>query len=212
MLIDVVKEAISSSREELGQRINMGFDIFSKEVFTIRCIQDSVLVRGVEELKKWTGKSNATIVYDSRVVPFTHGEFFDAVKYKRNIAVVGFTKNGDVFGGFYSGAVINQDGLSLDPNIFIFSFESRGRCKTPQKFSVEESLRTLAFVAFYEDDQFGFIQFSVNNVGGFWLGNMSSLSFCYNLSQAFDGLMDTTLTGKDCDNHRCTRLMAIQLS
>ena len=56
-----------------------------------------------------------------------------------NIAVVGCTPKGDVFGGFYSVAVTKQDSEFFDPNIFAFSFESHGRCETPLRFGVRKS-------------------------------------------------------------------------
>ena len=62
----------------------------------------------VNACKEWTGKTNATIIYDSAVDEFTSDGLFETVKGKRNIALIGFTTDGDVFGGFYSIAVTKQ--------------------------------------------------------------------------------------------------------
>ena len=88
----------------------------------------------IDSLKEWTGKSRASVVYDSTIDPFTADWLFQKVKGKPNIAIVATTTEGDVFGGFSSVAVTEHNKLFFDPNTFIFSFESHGRCKTPQRF------------------------------------------------------------------------------
>ena len=170
----------------------------------------------VNALKEWTGKARAKVIFDSTVDEFTHHGLFNNVKGKRNIAVVGFTTDGDVFGGFYSVAVTEQGKRFFDPIIFAFSFESRGRCMTPQRFVLKEGLKEDAYVRFYFSDMAVFVVFWVDGSGGFYLGNERSASICYDISDAFEGLEDTTLTGKNGawdqgQYHHCTRLVAIQL-
>ena len=172
--------------------------------------------RCVNALKEWTGKAKATIIYDSTVDEFTHDGLFTKVRGKPNIAVVGFTTDGDVFGGFYSRAVTKQNEQFFDPNIFVFSFESHGRCMTPQRFVVKERVMS-AYVRFFQNNSCGFVWFGVYDEGGFCLGDERSNSYCFDTSRAFEGLEDTTLTGQnniDCDYppyHHCTRLVAIHL-
>ena len=168
----------------------------------------------ITALTEWTGKAHATIINDSTVDEFTADSQFNKVRGKENIAIVGFTTDGDVFGGFYSAAVTEQDEHFFgDPNIFVFSFESHGRCKTPQRFDVKKRLKESAFVRFSKDDWNGFVEFGVDGygAGGFWLGNERSKSFCWNISRAFEGLENTTLTGNNGLYYHCTRLVAIQL-
>ena len=172
--------------------------------------------RFVNALKEWTGKATATIIYDSTVDEFTADGLFNKVMGKPNVAVIGFTTAGDVFGGFYSVAVTEQEKTFFDPNIFAFSFESRGRCETPQRFIVKEGLREKASVAFLNRG-YNFVAFwaSCFDGGGFTLGNEMSESYCDDMSNVFEALEDTTLTGKtglDSENeHHCTRLVAVQL-
>ena len=78
------------------------------------------MTSGVDALKVWTGKARATVIFDSTVDEFTHDRLFDKVMGKPNIALVGLTTEGDVFGGFYSRAVTEQSWLFNDPNMFIF--------------------------------------------------------------------------------------------
>ena len=128
-----------------------------------------------------------------------------------------FTTDGDVFGGFYSVAVTELEKDFYDPNIFVFSFESHGRCETPQRFGVKEGVKDKALVDFFWNYHNGFVCFGVDHVGGFWLGSEKSSSYCFNLSDGFEGIQDTTLTGNnrtwgEGPYHHCTRLVAIQLS
>ena len=108
--------------------------------------------------------------------------------------------------------MIDQDEVFSDPNMFVFSFESHGRCETPQWFPVKE-WRGSACVRFYMSDCCdGFVLFGVDGVGNFSLGNEGSVSNCQYLSETFEGLLDTTLTGKcNYENFTSTRLVAIQL-
>ena len=169
--------------------------------------------RCVNALKQWTGKARATIVYDSTVDEFTDDGLFNKAKGKRNIAIVGFTTDGDVFGGFYSVAGTGQDKFFHDPNMVIFSFESHGRCMTPQRFVVKDEWKKSAHVRFYKNNSYGwFVKFD-GGLGWFYLGNEMSRTLCVSLSHAFEDIEDTTLTGKrDYEKFTCCQLVAVQLS
>ena len=166
-------------------------------------------------LKQWTGKAKATIIFDSTVDEFTGEVLFDAIKGKQNIALISFTTDGDVFGGYHSVAVTKQSEEFYDPTIFAFSFESHGRCMTPQRFMVHERSREKGY-AYYRNGSSGFASFQVGEVGCFWLGNEKSDSYCWWLSRMFDGLDDTTFSGKLGDwggpFHHNSRLVAVHLS
>ena len=174
--------------------------------------------RCVNALRQWTGKAKATVVYDSTFDEFMVEGLFDKVKGKPNIAIIATTMGGDVFGGFYSVAATKQDEYFFDPTIFVFSFESHGRCQTPKRFPVKEGYKTSAYVKFWKDNHAGFVSFGAGSTGWFWLGNERSNSFCYYMSLAFQGLEDTTLTGRDSINrrninpfHNYARLVAVLL-
>ena len=66
------------------------------------------------------GEKSTTIIYDSTVDEFTHDRLFNKIRRKQNIAIIGFTTEGYVFGGFFSVAVTRQDSFFDDPNIFVF--------------------------------------------------------------------------------------------
>ena len=179
--------------------------------------RDRKLTHNIDALKQWTGKTSATIVYDNTVDESTHNGLFEKVKGKRNIALIATTADGDVFGAFYSVAVTEQQKDFDDPDIFIFSFESHGRCETPQRFVVHEESKDRANVWLEMSNDSGFVCFTVSGYGWFWLGDERSDSFCFELSTGFEGLEDTTLTGEKGSwtsgpYHHCTRLLAVHLS
>ena len=160
-------------------------------------------------LKGWTGKASATVIYDSTVDEFTDQGLYNKVEGKANIALVGFTADGDVFGGFHNVAVTKQEEPVYDPDMFIFSFESHGRCETPRRFVVMEEE---AYVEFFRDDPCGWFVNVGGGYGWFNLGNERSYTFCHNLSCDYVGIADTTLTGKTFpERFTCTRIVAIYL-
>ena len=163
----------------------------------------------VNALKEWTSKTTARAVYDSMVDEFTNECLFQKVRGKPNIAIVATTKDGDVFGGFYSVAVTGPEG-SKDPNMFAFSFESHGRCMTPQRFAVKKGMFK-AGVRFYQDDFDRRFVWFFGGFGWFYLGNEKSGTSCSNLSAGFEGIENNTLTGTDDGIFTCCRLVAVQL-
>ena len=167
-------------------------------------------------LKNWTGKTNATIVYDSTVDEFSPNGLFAKIQDRPNIALVGFTTDGDVFGGYYSRAVTVQSVYFNDPNIFFFSFKSHGRCATPQRFVARDEARDAVYVEFCSKDRdrwFGW--FGVERGHGLCgLGNERSDTWCEGLSVDFETIEDAPLTGctEDLSPYRFHRLLAVQLA
>ena len=71
----------------------------------------------ISALKEWTGKTKATILFDSTVDEFTDDGLFNKVRSKQNVALVGFTTDGDVCGVFYSVAVTEQKSTSTGTSL-----------------------------------------------------------------------------------------------
>ena len=135
--------------------------------------------------KQWTGKMTASVVYDSTVDEFTDQCLFNKVKGKPNIMIVATTTDGDVFGGFYSVTVTRQDELLNYSNMFIFSFDSHGRCKTPQRFVVKEKWMGRTRVKFFKNNSEGQFVRVDGGAGWFYLGYEKSNTWCSNLSRGF---------------------------
>ena len=121
---------------------------------------EAVMTKGVNASKEWTGKAIATTVFDSTVETFTHDGLCTKVMWKPNNAIIRFTMDRDVFGGFYSVAATQQDTDFHGLDIFI-SFESHGRCETPQRFSVKEMLEKNALVGFRKNNGQVFVELGV---------------------------------------------------
>ena len=169
----------------------------------------------INALKEWTGMAHTTILYDSTVHEFTDRGLFNTIQGKPNIAIITVTTDGDIFGGFYTIPVTEANDKFYDPNIFLCSFESHGRCETPQRFGVQDDILPEMNVAFYVNEHRGwFLWFWNDYESGFCLGNERSETWCYELSSGFVNLQDDTLTGKTeyPDFHRCCRILAIQMT
>ena len=95
------------------------------------------MTRGINALKTRTELNNAAVVYDSSVDPFTGQELFDTVSGKAHVGVVGFTEDGDVSGGCSTVPVKGREKRFNDTNVFIVTFESRGRCVSMKRFAVQ---------------------------------------------------------------------------
>ena len=169
----------------------------------------------VNRLKQWTGLANATIIFDSDTDVFTEDALFLNVQGRGNIAIVAATSDGDVFGGYYTVPVTEQWQAFRDPNIFLFSFKSHGRCPTPQRFPLKPGKRRRnAFVKYFVDStDWWFVAFGAGGADCVSFGDENSFTWCNNLSKCFDGLENTTLTGVNGKNnpHLCTRILAVHL-
>ena len=86
------------------------------------------------------GKATAIIIIDTTFDDFTDGRLFVKAMDRENIALVWFTTDGDVFGVFFIFAVTKQNILFFNPTMFAFSFETNGRCETPQRFDLTDGL------------------------------------------------------------------------
>ena len=80
---------------------------------------------------------------------------------------------------------------------------------------MKEGMKGKASVKFFKDEPDGRIVEFGGGEGWFFLGNERSDMWCVDLSEGFEGIEDTTLTGKTGDYmgpyHHCCRLVAIQL-
>ena len=209
---------VEALREEKVRKVSELLSLVEFDEFSVADDRDRLaMMRQINQLTLWAGKTRGAVVFDSKTDDFTHNGLFSKVRGKSNIALVATTTDGDVFGGFYSVAVDTQDQNFTDSTIFAFTFESHGRCEAPQRFAVKEVLKEKAYVNLCKSSNYGFVSFWVSGSGAeFFLGNKRSNSFCSHLSAGFEGLQDTTLTGKsgnfDGQYHNCTRLVAIELS
>ena len=172
----------------------------------------------IKALKQWTGKSAVDVVFDSAVDEFTSEGLFQTIRQKSDIALVGFTTDGDVFGVYLSVVVDKEREELKDTKCFVFSLESHGRCETPKRFYAKEELKNEGPCMVYAKNyRSGFIAIRSGN-GCFWLGNEKSNAFCMTMSKGFEGLLNTTLTGRTYNGYtpsgydHYARLIAIQLS
>ena len=162
------------------------------------------------KLQGWAGGGSSRVLYDSDVDRFTTGGMFEKIKDRPHVAVVAFTTDGDVFGGCYSIALTKTISCLKDPTIFAFSFESHGRCKTPQRFPVKKFIQHKANIRYGNWVCDEFIAFKVFRDGyGFLLGNERTTCQVFEMAPVFEGVNDAALAGEGREFH-CCRLIAVQ--
>ena len=177
----------------------------------------------VGTLKTWTGKARATTVYDTNEDEFTMEAFNRHALRRKNIAVVVTTSEGDVFGFYTAGPVVKQHVRAYDPEMFVFSLESHGRCMTPQRFFARANAKKDAFVEFCErvdysdevDEEYvtkDFAKFGTDgslNDGVVSFGDDRLPIFDFGLDKGIEGVGVNALIGTSL---RCTttRIVVIQ--
>ena len=93
----------------------------------------------------------------------------------------------DVFGVFFSRPATEQRNDNKTPNTFNFSFESHGRCATPQRFDVKDERGQCLCWLFKNISARWFVQFN-GGFGRFSVGYENSVTICNCLSLALRGL------------------------
>ena len=191
-----------------------------EKVLDVGCGSSRFLRVGLDALKEWTGRSRLSVVYDSAVDGMTVCDMFQRVRGKRNVAVIGTTTAGDVFGGFYSVAMTREDVIK-DPNAFVFSFKSHGRCRVPQRFVVKNKRKEGFAVALFEQDGVWTLAIGLGSfpipVFGFVSSGIRPFCVCHKMSKTFEGIQETTLMGDErCLKDVlgvcvCSHLMAVAL-
>ena len=168
-----------------------------------------------QTLQAWVGMTAMQVLFDSDVDEFVAETVGPKILGRDHLAVVGILPTGDVFGAAFSLPIPQSDEMVYDPSMFAFSFQSNGRCLTPQRFLVCPEWRHESCLQFYANDKRGFFQFWVWLKSCFWLGCETSNCFNFNLDNCFETLEERTLTGMnyDCEPpfYHCARLMVVQL-
>ena len=171
---------------------------------------EDVVQLAAVSLTQWTGKPEATVVFDSLVDALAVDTFAQAVTGTPDVALVAVTTDGDVLGAFFSGALTGPDVACPDASVFVFSFESHGRCMTPQRFVLKPSAVEHASVRLLPAPGVG-VEFLFSERASLLLSDDQTPSTTSSLSEAFDGLEDETLVGANATPFRCSRLIGMHL-
>ena len=210
--LDDVKQQCAVSFLETNERA----EAFQVVLSSFSGNDQRAMAAGVVALKEWAGKSRASLVYDSRADPFTPDGLFAKIRDRPNVALITCTTDGDVFGCFYTMPVKVAGKSYLDPNMFIFSFESHGRCATPQRFMVKADMRGKADVYVRKSTDSVLVSFGKpGGCSGFTREKVPAV--CRGMSTVWEGIQDTTLTGrtavgKETNPFFCARVVALQLA
>lgn len=163
----------------------------------------------IETLKAWTGKDNATLVFDTDKDGWDHGKFIDVLKTPSH-AVIGITNEGDIFGGYVSVHLTETDKWFRDDGQFVFSFFSHGRCDVPQRWVLRKNRPYAGSeVKIYDPTDSWFIYFGSD--GGFRFGDCPDWSWVDCPSKSFEGLDDEVPTGRKLAPFTTARLLVVRL-
>ena len=223
--IDLLTQQLAAERQRLATRQRM-FGLADTEMLFFERLFATM---------QWRPTPPVHVLFDSTRDEATAQTFFRTVRGRPNVMVMATTNDGNVFGGFYALPVHRPDRESRDPNIFLFSFASNGRCDTPAIFPVRADSRGDVFVRVFSDDRL-FVWFGTRNGSlGFGFNGGShgerqaqavvqmapeadrSHSFCCNVVSAFQNLDNATLTGglssyMNGPYLKVSRIVAFQLS
>ena len=177
-----------------------------------KSVVDSIpcLSEGLKALKTWTCKSKATLVFDSDKDGWDKLKFNEVMKSPSH-AVIGFTDEGDVFGGYVS-VPLTETGFFRDDGQFAFSFFSHGRCAVPQRWMMKKNREYAGLdVYIWPTGDNDFIRFGCFGSGLFRFNSRKNGSDIFDPSDRFDGLGDTVLTGQNKADFTTTRLLVVRL-
>ena len=162
-------------------------------------------------LMDWTAANSATVIYDSTVDECATQTVVDTVRNLPNVALIAFTQQGHVFGGFYRKPSTSTQTFVYDERLFAFSFETKERLRPPVRFFPQEQCRDAAYIGFWTRYPSG-LHLSL------WLDSLDNgfevadekgrtmWSICALFDQTDDSEMDDAFA-----NLQCTRVVLVQL-
>ena len=153
-------------------------------------------VKLTEILQKWAGKTRFTVVFDSDADGAGFETFQTRLLHRSNLAFVGITQNNDVFGAYLNVTIDRISFCSFydDPDHFIFSFNTNGRCRTPRRWFVKESRRHETNGLIFSGNPAGYVKIGCP-AGYIYMGPTRADAYSWNVKLCYDRIDDDTLTG-----------------
>ena len=105
------------------------------------------------QFKEWKSSSDGQIIFDSRAQNWSKStsEFTTTLKGKKKIFIVINDMDGNIFGGFISKEITNENEWITDDNAFLFTIESNQRIAHPTKYPIKAEKAEHAFIMFGDD-------------------------------------------------------------
>ena len=171
--------------------------------------QSDTPLRFVPVLKTWTGAQSADVVFDSVEDGEDSWTFNATLEGKAPVAVLCWTEDGDAFGVMFTEPV---EGKCVSRHPFsVCSFESHGRCITPQRFSMNPARVDQCEVQLRQDRN-GICLLCRSGDASLLLQDGRRMSRGVGLGRLFSGMEDTTLVGLSRGApFRCVRLVVVHL-
>ena len=151
--------------------------------------------RPINALLQWTHKTGFSVLFNSQTEPFFAHNILYRTMLMSDIVYIVITAGGDVFGVYYEKPLGGLDIQVNDPSIFMFSFESHGRCAKVKRFALKSYRADDAFVMLHRNSR------RIFTVGcghaELSLYDTRTTSYTNNLSWMFWDMDNRTLTGHD---------------
>ncbi|KAL7718240.1 TLDc domain-containing protein [Entamoeba marina] len=98
----------------------------------------------IDSLKKWSGKQNYNIIFDSKVQGDGKGVLEHIILNKRNLYFISFDDQNNIFGGYLKKSIKKMDSYVRDSKSFVFSLQRNGHVKN-KKFPIIKNYEDYAF-------------------------------------------------------------------
>ena len=141
--------------------------------------------KGLQALKRWRGKRNATLVFDTDTDGWDHDKL-NVIFKKPSNAVVAVTNEGDVFGAFVSVAINMVNEYFRDDDQFVFSFFLHGRCAVPQKWELTKNR---------VHTDLGVLVFPSSSRNNIFFRLLSGFGFVHGVNESVFGLVSFSFDG-----------------
>ncbi|KAL7715424.1 TLDc domain-containing protein [Entamoeba marina] len=133
-------------------------------------------------LKEWSNLNEFTLLFDSDIHGFVNNkEFSSYLLNKKNLYIINFDEDGNVFGGYVNSRITDSRSFITDENAFVFSLLRNGVVKN-SKYNIipsskNESFALVGSLGFYV---FGKIDIAVKQLG-------DNAAFCKQASFNYNG-------------------------
>ena len=112
----------------------------------------------LQTIHEWNTLPEHEIIFDSRLNNWAkyYSEFYTTVKDKKNIFIMIHDMDANVFGGFISQQITQQNQWISDENSYVFIIESNNRFEHPIKYPIKSDKSQHAFIIFGNDFEYLF--------------------------------------------------------
>ncbi|KAL7721607.1 TLDc domain-containing protein [Entamoeba marina] len=159
-------------------------------------------------LKKWSGRNEFIILFDTDIDGNGVGTLENAIYNKENLYFIHFDSDNNIYGGFVTSQITRKDFFIKDSNAFVFSLMKR-KCLTLNKFTIINDSSKYAFTLYHDNNllyQFGYFPADIVVCG---IGNKHS--YCSSNSYNYNGIKDSMVKSHPF-KFKIQRIIVVQMN